>query len=43
MQDRRIDTVDIDEVMAKATVAFLRVLEFGRGVAGVQTVVPDHA
>ena len=42
MQDRRIDTVDIDEVMAKATEAFVRVLDRA-GVAGVQTVVPDHA
>ena len=42
MEDRRIDTVDIDEVMAKATEAFVRVLDRA-GVAGVQTVVPDHA
>ena len=41
MQDRRIETIDIDEVMAKATEAFVRVLDRA-GVAGVQTAAPDH-
>ena len=40
MEDRRILTVDEDEVMAKANEAFVRVLGEA-GIGGVQTVVPD--
>jgi len=40
MEDRRILSVDEDEVMAKANEAFVRVLGEA-GIGGVQTVVPD--
>jgi 5-methylthioadenosine/S-adenosylhomocysteine deaminase len=39
MQDRSIASVDIDEVMAKATEAFVHVLDRA-GVANVQTALP---